>query len=375
MHFLKGRLAIKILRSKLFYWTTIPALVLGALVLVYYSNVKDFPVFPNPTTFNYNFYSDSAAGGSSKILNKVISDSLLQVDFQISNKISTPYAGISMGPKASRSINIGNYNQLTIKVKGDEINGVGIALVTRNSFKAKDQDDQGVLFYHIFKISPGIHTYKISIDKFEVPDWWGENNRMEDASAIKPDLRSLEAINVSSAFTDNTGKIQSIGISSIAFSRNNTVLVNWIIAFELGWILLAFISFYGFEKTREKKQTITINYQPIENKPAESSKSSYIAFINSHFQNSELTLDLVSHETGVSQRRITNEIQVQFECNFKTYINRLRINESKRLLMESDLNIGEIAFKVGFNNQSHFNRVFKSELQISPTEYRDQHKI
>ena len=106
----------------------------------------------------------------------------------------------------------------------------------------------------------------------------------------------------------------------------------------------------------------------------ESSKSDFIDFINNNFQNSELTLDLVSSETGVSQRRITNEIQNQFGCNFKTYINRLRINESKRLLINKELNIGEIAFKVGFNNQSHFNRVFKSEVQISPTEYLDKNK-
>jgi AraC-like DNA-binding protein len=126
---------------------------------------------------------------------------------------------------------------------------------------------------------------------------------------------------------------------------------------------------------REKKNTITITYKAIENTTVESPKSDFIKFINTNFQNSELTLDLVSGETGVSQRKITNEIQIQFGCNFKTYINRLRINESKRLLLEKDLNIGEIAFRVGFNNQTHFNRVFKSEVQISPTEYRDKLKI
>jgi AraC-like DNA-binding protein len=125
---------------------------------------------------------------------------------------------------------------------------------------------------------------------------------------------------------------------------------------------------------REKKQTITITYKAIENKTIESPKSNSIDFINNNFHNSQLTLDFVSSETGVSQRKIANDIQNQFACNFKTYINRLRINESKRLLIETELNIGEIAFKVGFNNQSHFNRVFKSELQISPTEYRDRNK-
>ena len=64
-------------------------------------------------------------------------------------------------------------------------------------------------------------------------------------------------------------------------------------------------------------------------------------------------------------------IQKSFECNFKTYVNRLRINESKRLLAETELNMGEIAFKVGFSNQTHFNRVFKNFENISPSDYRE----
>lgn len=375
MNFFHDRLALKVLGSKLFVWSTVPVLVLGTLIIVYFSSIRDFPVFPNNQIFDYKFYTDSTAGGDSKILKKEITDSLIKLDYQISNKITTPYAGLNVGLKESKFINLGHYNQLIIRLKGYEINGIGIALVTRNSMKKDDNKSQDILFYHIFKISSGINTYKISTDKFEIPDWWGENNRIEDASTIKPDLRYLEAINVGSAFTANTGKTQSFEIYSLAFSRNNNPLIVLIIALEFLFIILVFAVMYVVEKTKEKKQTITITYKAIENKPIESLKSDFVDFINNNFQNSELTLDLVSGETGVSQRRITNDIQNQFGCNFKTYINRLRINESKRLLLDKELNIGEIAFKVGFNNQSHFNRVFKSEVQISPTEYRDKYKI
>ena len=374
MHFFQEQLALKILRSKLFVWSTVPALAAGILILVYFSSLKNFPVFPNNQIFNYTFYSDSTAGGNTKILHQVISDSIIKLDYQISNKINNPYAGLNVGPKESNSINIGYYNQLTIKLKGHEIDGIGIALVTKNNFKTNDTESLSILFYHIFKILPGIHTYKMNIDKFEVPDWWGENNLIENASAIQPDLKNLEAINVSSAFTPNTGIIQSLEVYSMAFSRNNKPLFAWIITLEFAFILFIFTVLYVVEKTREKKQTITITYKAVENKTIESSKSDFIDFINTNFQNSELTMELVSSETGVSQRRITNEIQNQFGCNFKTYINRLRINESKRLLLENKLNIGEIAFRVGFNNQSHFNRVFKTEMLISPSEYRDKHK-
>jgi len=139
MHYFQGSLAIKILKLKLFYLSTIPTLVLGILILIYFSSIKDFPVFPNTQTFNYRFYSDSTAGGNSKILKQVITDSIIKLDYQIGNKINSPYAGLNVGPKESKSINFGYYNELKIRLKGNEINGIGIALVTQNSLKKSDK--------------------------------------------------------------------------------------------------------------------------------------------------------------------------------------------------------------------------------------------
>lgn len=62
----------------------------------------------------------------------------------------------------------------------------------------------------------------------------------------------------------------------------------------------------------------------------------------------------------------------------KTYFNfllEIRIgNACKLLLKESDLSIGEISFKSGFNNQTNFNRKFKSIKGITPSEFRKSQK-
>ncbi len=375
MELLQNRVVIKVLKSKLFFWCTVPAIVSGIVILAYFSGFSDFYVFPNNQIFEYRTYSDSTAGGNSRILKNVMTDSIIHLEFQIGNNISNPYVGLNVGPKEGKTINLKRYNQLTVTINGNEINGISIALITANSLKTGERENQEIMFYHNFEISSGINTYRISLDKFKMPDWWREFNRIEEASAVQPELENLKAINVSSAFTPNTNKTLSFELYSMVFSRNNNMLIILIIAIEILFILFVFTVIYILEKMREKKKTITITYKAIENELVEIPKSDYIKYINNNFQNSELTMVLVSSETGISQRRITNEIQNQFGCNFKTYINRLRLNESKRLLLNKDLNIGEIAFKIGFNNQSHFNRVFKSEFQISPTEYRDKLKV
>lgn len=52
------------------------------------------------------------------------------------------------------------------------------------------------------------------------------------------------------------------------------------------------------------------------------------------------------------------------------YINDYRLNRATDLLAGTDITIMEIAMKVGMNNVSYFNRMFKRKFQITPRDYR-----
>ena len=58
--------------------------------------------------------------------------------------------------------------------------------------------------------------------------------------------------------------------------------------------------------------------------------------------------------------------------NFTDYLSRVRIEKAKNLLLNPNLRISEIAYEVGFQSLTHFNRVFKKILGQSPTEYREK---
>jgi len=58
--------------------------------------------------------------------------------------------------------------------------------------------------------------------------------------------------------------------------------------------------------------------------------------------------------------------------NFTDYLSRLRIEKAKNLLLNPNLRISEIAYEVGFQSLTHFNRVFKRIIGQSPTQYRNQ---
>jgi len=56
--------------------------------------------------------------------------------------------------------------------------------------------------------------------------------------------------------------------------------------------------------------------------------------------------------------------------NFTEFVSRIRIEKSKNLLLNHNLRISEIAYEVGFQSLTHFNRTFKHIVGESPTEYR-----
>lgn len=58
--------------------------------------------------------------------------------------------------------------------------------------------------------------------------------------------------------------------------------------------------------------------------------------------------------------------------NFTDYVSRVRIEKAKSLLLNPNLRVSEIAYEVGFQSLTHFNRVFKRIVGTSPTHYREQ---
>ena len=56
------------------------------------------------------------------------------------------------------------------------------------------------------------------------------------------------------------------------------------------------------------------------------------------------------------------------------YIINMRLNEAKKLLLNTDLPLAHIAAKVGFNSNTHFSNYFKRETKLSPFEFRNNFK-
>lgn len=78
----------------------------------------------------------------------------------------------------------------------------------------------------------------------------------------------------------------------------------------------------------------------------------------------------LARELGVAEATVTRIIGSFFNKSFPQLLNERRIEDAKRLLLETDANIKTVAQEVGFNSLPSFNRVFKEVVGMNPSEYR-----
>lgn len=76
---------------------------------------------------------------------------------------------------------------------------------------------------------------------------------------------------------------------------------------------------------------------------------------------------------GLSERRAVEIFKEAYGITPKAYMDSLRLNEAKRLLMQTDAKVIDIAASVGFGGLSTFNRFFREKTGYSPNAYRKNH--
>lgn len=99
-----------------------------------------------------------------------------------------------------------------------------------------------------------------------------------------------------------------------------------------------------------------------------------IGFIEGNYADSGLNLNMLAEHVELSPKYVSSFFKQLTGEGISSYINRVRLEEAKRLLQEGKLNIGEIAVQVGFTNANALIRAFNRSEGITPGQYRDMHK-
>jgi AraC-like DNA-binding protein len=85
-----------------------------------------------------------------------------------------------------------------------------------------------------------------------------------------------------------------------------------------------------------------------------------------------IRLPQIARALNVSTFHFCRKFKMETGLTFVDYLNRIRIERAKMLLHNSSLRVSEIAYEVGFQSLTHFNRTFRKLVCSSPTEYRSR---
>lgn len=137
------------------------------------------------------------------------------------------------------------------------------------------------------------------------------------------------------------------------------------------------MSIYSYTSLEEYKDSLIgliyrvhqeINKQPDDSKTQQKIKQA-IAYIEANYDR-DLNMAVVSNEISMNYSLFSFAFKQYAGCNFVTYLRDLRLEKAKKLLAETDMKIIDISQRIGYDNEKHFMKVFKSVFGVSPTEYR-----
>jgi AraC-like DNA-binding protein len=180
-----------------------------------------------------------------------------------------------------------------------------------------------------------------------------------------PDLRYPQEIICIAAYIDSPNTINT------AFQISDT-------NGTLGWLFEQ--SFWEFVEKQEGYEEIIITYIKASifyiHRSFKSNKienidilNASVRFIHEHF-NEPLSVKQLASISCVSKSYLSRLFIKKLGVSPMRYLNTVRVDIAKKLLIDSKLSIGDIAAKVGFSDPLYFSRVFSKSTGLPPAKFR-----
>lgn len=98
-----------------------------------------------------------------------------------------------------------------------------------------------------------------------------------------------------------------------------------------------------------------------------------LSYIDAHYTDTNFYVGQAAEFCGLSPNNFSQQFKHQFGISPVKYLTSIRIERAKKLLVETQLPVNEIAAQSGFSDISSFQRNFKNSVSATPTQYRAAH--
>ncbi|MBK8804674.1 MAG: helix-turn-helix transcriptional regulator [Fibrobacteres bacterium] len=327
-------------------------------------------------------FNDAESGGRSRMVLDT-ARGRLNLRATLDSGATWPVAGVILFLSDSgKTVDLSHHASLDLAISSGNLQNVQLCLVEEiPGFTQLDRWQTSRYECREMELRPGQDVYRMPLETFSTPSWWYTIAGVRP-SVIGPARRDrVFRLILQTGEGTPLGATQELQITSIAVVSNSALI--WGICAGVG-ALLALVHFLWLVRRRRvvvpsptsastpvTSLHPTLSFQPLEVVSyADRERESIMECLGRDYPDPDLSLDKVSRSTGVPADRVTAHVKTASGLLFKAYLNRIRCEAARKLLLESDLPVSEIAGKVGYGSVPHFNRIFREVHGATPTSLR-----
>jgi AraC-like DNA-binding protein len=342
------------------------------VILLCHLQYQQYLIFPSSKSsgISINTSHEGVKEGYSTIQLSYEKDSSISFSYCLSKQIQEPIVALYFHKlnDTNKYFDLSDFNQISVVLKAQKAKRIPIYFtIEYRKLKSKSKDFLSMPLVHVIDYK-GEGIYHIARKDFEIPSWWLRYHGLKREAIGEIDYSKVDYILVNSCQTLSSGVKDTITVKKMYFSYDNTM---YYYLYWLAILVLVIVVVGKWVYNKRKKILVPYKINDLISNPNGTKLERILHYIGTHYANPELAVTDIQEALGISTREIGNLIKEELDTNFKTYLNTIRLTEVKRLLQETDLPVSDIAYKTGYNNVSHFNRVFKKEFNLSPSEFRD----
>ena len=136
------------------------------------------------------------------------------------------------------------------------------------------------------------------------------------------------------------------------------------------------IVIFGSERGKTLFQTREVDEKKEKEEKKDDLRQVYVERAKDYIASSysyPITVEDVADYTGISRSYLFRAFQAYQKQSPKEYLTEYRIRQACHLLRETGLSVASIAYSVGFEDNLYFSKAFKKKMQMSPSQYRNNH--
>lgn len=308
----------------------------------------------------------------------------IEYDFFLDSAQPYPYTHYTLAfidaIQPHRTVNLTQYSSISFKVLCDPKN---VLLLVLFSFDDKVTDMTNASSRRVssmaFTCDTHWTTVRIELDELDTPHWWlgRYGYDFSDTGYRLDKTMGFAWVNSLQSPLDTTSHVKLTDVKLLGTDPRYTYaaaalsLGLWIIFFV--WLFSRYVAVLKIDiREKVKQDQPLMAYKKLSIEPQkDKEKSAVLRFMATEYANPELSLEMAAAALGVNRTKINDILKEELGLTFSTYLNKLRLTEAARLLSENEeANVSEIAYSVGYNNVSYFNKLFKTEYGCVPKTFK-----